>query len=111
MTMESQPNQPWGLKPDDIEKIRNVFRQFPVISQVILYGSRAMGNYRHGSDIDLTLVGVDQQPLGLTTVNCIDEALDELMLPYTIDLSDRASLENPALIDHVRRVGVTFYRC
>ncbi len=36
--------------------------------------------------------------------------LDELLLPYTVDLSLFSDISNPALLDHIRRVGVVFYQ-
>ncbi|MCS6796683.1 MAG: nucleotidyltransferase domain-containing protein, partial [Raineya sp.] len=47
----------YGLPNSAIEAIQKVFSKYPEIEKVILYGSRAMGNYRVGSDIDLTLCG------------------------------------------------------
>lgn len=72
----------------------------------MLYGSRAKGNYKPGSDIDLTLFGA-----GLTSGLCatIADALDELLLPYTIDLSVFAELKHPELEAHIQRVGVVFF--
>jgi predicted nucleotidyltransferase len=54
MSTESLPLQ-FGLKPSTIECINQVFAQYPEIEQAVLYGSRAKGNYRRGSDIDLTV--------------------------------------------------------
>ena len=48
-----------GLAPHEIDLIRQVFRHFPAITEVALYGSRAKGTYRPESDIDLALIGVD----------------------------------------------------
>jgi hypothetical protein len=39
----------------------------------------------------------------------IDHALDVLLLPYKIDLSEMAAVTHPALLDHMRRVGLVFY--
>ena len=47
----------YGLQDSTIEKINAVFESFPDIKQAVLYGSRAKGNYKPGSDIDLTLHG------------------------------------------------------
>jgi predicted nucleotidyltransferase len=47
----------FGLKKTTIERLHNVFNHYPEIDKVLLYGSRAIGNYRPGSDIDLTLLG------------------------------------------------------
>ena len=97
---------PFGLKPHIIETIRNVFVKYPQVEKVIIYGSRAKGNYSNGSDIDLTLLGRD---LDLSLLNKIDNELDDLMLPYTFDLSNFSQIKNKDLIGHIRRVGKTFY--
>jgi len=72
-----------------------------------LYGSRAKGNYKPGSVIDLTLKGYG---LDLKLINKISIALDDLLLPYTFDLSIYDSIDAPALIEHIRRVGIVFYK-
>jgi predicted nucleotidyltransferase len=46
----------WGLSEEDISRIRSVFRRNSRIRQVILFGSRAKGTFRRGSDIDLALL-------------------------------------------------------
>ena len=56
-----------GLSPDEIERMRSVFRRVPAIREVVLYGSRARGTHRAGSDIDLALVGLDD-PVQAETV-------------------------------------------
>jgi predicted nucleotidyltransferase len=97
----------FGLAASDIEKIVSVFCRYEGLDEVVLYGSRAKGNYRPGSDIDLTLKGKD---LNLKILNRINTELDDLLLPYTFDVSIYAQIENEDLIDHIQRVGVTFYR-
>ncbi|MNG09910.1 Nucleotidyltransferase domain protein [compost metagenome] len=98
-----------GLPEDAIQSIRQVLSQFPAVEQAILYGSRAKGTYRPGSDIDLTLKG------GLLTYQNlldIELALDDLLLPWKIDLSLHPQIDNPALLEHIARVGKTLYaRC
>ncbi|MDR9441823.1 MAG: nucleotidyltransferase domain-containing protein [Schleiferiaceae bacterium] len=96
----------YGLKQQTIEAIRGIFSHHPSIEKVILYGSRAQGNYRNGSDIDLTLVG---EQLTLNEQLAIDNELDELLLAYKIDLSIYHTIENKDLIDHIKRVGKVFY--
>lgn len=95
-----------GLPEGTVERIQGVLEQFPEVEKALLYGSRAKGTHRPGSDIDLNLCG---SGLGLTQLARIDEALDDLLLPYQIDLSEMASLTHPALLDHIRRVGIVFY--
>lgn len=95
-----------GLSATTVAKIHGVLSQHSEVEQAILYGSRAKGNYKHGSDIDLTLTG---SGLVYDDLLKIMGELDDLLLPYTIDLSLFASLTHPELIDHIRRVGVVFY--
>jgi len=97
----------FGLKAETIERIRSVLAKYPQIDWAILYGSRAKGNYKPGSDIDLTFVGGP----GLTfdSLTAILNDIDDLLLPYTFDLSILKEIEDPDVVDHIRRVGVVFY--
>ena len=96
----------YGLPDTTIKKINAVFASFPEVSKVVLYGSRAKDSYKPGSDIDLTMHGA-----GLTAGlrGMITDKLDELLLPYMIDLSVFAELKHPELEAHIERVGVVFY--
>ncbi len=47
----------YGLKEETIQKIKSVFKQFYQVDKIVLYGSRAMGTFKHGSDIDITIHG------------------------------------------------------
>ncbi len=96
----------FGLKDEAIEAICGVFQDHPEVEKAILYGSRARGNFKSASDIDLTLQG---ESLNSTVLNTISWELDDLLLPYTFDLSIISQISNPDLIDHISRVGVVFY--
>ena len=82
-----------------------MIQAFPGVERIILYGSRAKGNFKPGSDIDLTLVAPS---LTTTELLEIDRAIDELLLPYKVDLSLWHQIDNADLIEHIKRVGVTF---
>jgi predicted nucleotidyltransferase len=97
----------FGLKQDTINQINQIFSTYPEISKAIIYGSRAKGNYKPGSDIDLTLV-VDN--INYHQLLEILNKIDDLLLPYFFDLSIFNSLNNPNLIEHIERVGITFYK-
>lgn len=99
----------FGLKEKTIGQICGVFAKYPQIEKAILYGSRAKGNYKNGSDIDLTLCG--GADLTLNLLYKILNDLDDLLLPFTIDLSIFTQISDPAVSDHIRRVGVVFYDC
>jgi predicted nucleotidyltransferase len=97
----------YGLKDSTIQKICAVLAGYPQVNKAILYGSRAKSTYKDGSDIDLTLCG--QADLTLPVLYKIMDELDDLLLPYTIDLSIFHHISDPDVVDHIRRVGVTFY--
>lgn len=97
----------YGLKDAAIQKICEVLAKYPAIEKAVLYGSRAKGNYKNGSDIDLTLHGgVD---LTFRVLANVMNDLDDLLLPYTIDLSIFKNIQEDEVVDHIRRVGVVFY--
>lgn len=97
----------YGLKKEIIENVKRIFAQYDKIEEVILYGSRAKGNYKPGSDIDLTLKGKE---INLKLLNKISLGLDDLLLPYTFDLSIYNHIKQTDLIDHIARVGKVFYK-
>lgn len=100
-------NETFGLLEHEITLMQSIFKKYPQVEQVVLYGSRSMGNYRLNSDIDLTLKGNN---LTLNQLNNINDDLDELNMPYTIDLSIFSMITNNDLIDHIRRQGKLFYQ-
>ncbi len=96
----------YGLSEAIVAKIWGVFARFPTIERAVLYGSRAKGNYKPGSDIDLTLYGKN---LTISQLGDIAEELDDLLLPYMFDLSIFDQLGHSDLRDHIERVGQVFY--
>lgn len=94
---------PFGLRDEDFKKIETVLRSYPKIQDAIIFGSRAKGTYRHGSDIDIALKGSIDQRL----INDLLQAMDELFLPYTFDLVDYASIDNQEFREHIDRVGMS----
>ncbi len=103
--MATEPMR-FGLKEATINQISSVFSSYPTVDKAIIYGSRSKGNYRNGSDIDLTLIG---SALTYDQLNQIETQLDDLLLPYCIDLSLFNQIDNLDLIDHINRVGQVFY--
>lgn len=97
---------PFGLPPATLEKLNGVFARHGLIERVILYGSRAKGTHHPGSDIDLTLKGPE---IPFEEFLKIEDEVDDLMLPYMVDLSQYRSLSNPDLVAHIDRVGVEIY--
>ncbi|MCK5029261.1 MAG: nucleotidyltransferase domain-containing protein [Bacteroidales bacterium] len=95
-----------GLKQDILDRLHRIFIQFNEIDKVILYGSRAKGNNKYSSDIDITLKG---EGLSLSILNKVCTKIDDLLLPYTFDISIYNHLKNIELIDHIDRIGIIIY--
>lgn len=96
----------YGLKKTILASILEVFSRHSKVKKVLLYGSRAKGNYKNGSDIDLALIGKN---INLEDINKLQLELDELYLPYGFDISVFEKIENKDLIDHINRVGIIIY--
>ena len=97
----------FGLSSATIQKIQSVFKNHGQVERVVIYGSRAKGNYSPGSDIDLVMMG---SGLKMQDVLDIRVELEELNLPYFIDLSILETIKNPDLLEHIKRVGLLFYQ-
>lgn len=100
------PATPFGFSTTTLDKLNSVFVRHSAIDSVVIYGSRAKGNYRAGSDIDLTIKGSE---IPFAEFMQIENQIDDLMLPYTVDLSQYRQLVNADLIAHIDRVGVEIY--
>lgn len=98
----------FGLNESVIQKICGVLAHYPQVNKAILYGSRAKGNHKTGSDIDLTLIGGED--LTLEILYRIMNEIDDLLLPYTFDLSIFQHISDQDVIEHIQRVGVVFYQ-
>ena len=96
-----------GLSAATLDQICATLAGFPQVAQGVLYGSRAKGNFKPGSDIDLTLRG---EGLTLSLLGDIEAALDDLLLPYEIDLSIYDQLGHAELVAHIDRVGRVIYQ-
>jgi uncharacterized protein len=97
---------PFGISEDSFNRIVTVFSAFPKISQVRLFGSRALDRHRPGSDIDLAIVGNN---LTLNDLLDIRLKLDDLMLPYRFDLVALDDQTNTELREHIERVGIVIH--
>ncbi len=95
-----------GLKKQDVEYILSALRSFSVIEQATIFGSRAMGNYKPGSDVDIAVKGKN---ITDTTVSRLSSLLnEELPLPYFFDVVHYESIENKELKRHIDAFGLIF---
>ena len=98
----------FGLSEKSMEIIRGIYSQFPQIKSVILYGSRAKGNFKPGSDIDMTIVAAPS--FDFSALAKVNMMFHESSLPYLYDISDFSKLTNPELIEHIKRCGKVIYK-
>ena len=96
----------YGLKKEHFDYLIDSFKTIPNLKQVILYGSRAKGNFKVGSDIDIVLIGDN-----LTLKNSIYPLMEKLdELPYFVDIAIYDKIEDSDLKEHIKRVGKLLYK-
>lgn len=86
--------------------IIDVLKAYPLIEEAIIFGSRAKGTQKPGSDVDIALKGPGVEFLTAQVSGILNE---ETPLPYTFDVVAFDTLENKALKEHIQRVGISFY--
>jgi predicted nucleotidyltransferase len=91
----------FGLNDTTIEAMQKVFETNSKIDKVIVFGSRAKGNYKEGSDIDLAVKG---RNINLDDILSLSRKLDELNLPYKIDLMDYSTINDKDVVEHIDKV-------
>jgi predicted nucleotidyltransferase len=96
----------FGIYPESYNEIQSILERFSSIKEVVIYGSRAKGNFREGSDIDLTVLGDPDEE----DINKLWHDLDESYIPYKFDISIFKKLKSDELKEHIKRVGKTFYK-
>lgn len=96
-----------SLLDRDLKHIIDAVRSFPEITDLVLFGSRAKGTHRNGSDVDLAIKGA-----GVTydTAVRLADILNEVKpLPYFFDVVHYEAIAEPRLVEHIDRVGVVLY--
>ncbi len=95
-----------GLSQKELEILKEVFKKFDNINEVILFGSRALGKHRPSSDIDLAIKG----NVDINTLSKLKYILEEeANLPYFFDIVIYDNLENIELKEHIDGVGEIIY--
>jgi len=96
----------FGLSEKVLTTIKSTLARYPGVEEAFIFGSRAKGNQRSGSDIDIALVGSGLESI---TARISGELNDEVPLPYTFDIVALDTLDDSPLKEHIRRVGISFY--
>ncbi len=95
-----------GIDDESLGKIVKLLKSFTEIEHAVIFGSRAKGNYKEASDIDIALFGVNVSHL---TIGTLKLDYEELYLPWKLDLVNHSSIDNQELLDHIKRVGVPLF--
>jgi predicted nucleotidyltransferase len=101
-----KPILSFGLSEKTLGSLRAYFASIPEVEQVILYGSRARGDYHKGSDIDFMLIGSGITPRLLSKM---DMEIDDLLLPWFIQITDRKEVRDARFLEVVEKEGVVFW--
>jgi uncharacterized protein len=100
-------NNEFGLLESDLISIQEELRKHESVEEAILFGSRAKGNFRSGSDVDLALRGKN---LDFETISQISYFLnEETIMPYKFDVVNYHSIQETELVRHIDRVGVEIF--
>jgi predicted nucleotidyltransferase len=95
-----------GLPVEATDKIRAVLASCPTVQRAVIYGSRARGESRPGSDIDIALEG---SALTWEHQASLLQKLDDLLLPWKIDLCLLHTVSDVNLLVNIQRDGVLLY--
>ena len=96
-----------GIPESTLRTLEAIFKKYPGIKQVVLYGSRAKGNYRNGSDIDMTLK--TDNTFTRSDLLAIAGDFEDSDMPYFVDVLIYDEISNPDLKAHIDRVGKILY--
>lgn len=97
----------FGLNDRNMAELLEILSSFPAIEKAVVYGSRARGDFKPYSDIDITLLGKD---LTFHDVAMLDDKLYYSYLPYFFDTSIFTHLNNEELKENIKREGKVIYQ-
>jgi len=97
----------YGIPESDLDALLSELKKNSEINEIILFGSRAKGTFRNGSDIDIALKG---RNLKLNDILDAISVVDKLLLPYKLDLVIYTRIKEPDLTEHINRVGIILFK-
>lgn len=97
----------FGLLETDIEFILETLKNQPKVEHALIFGSRAKGNFKDGSDVDIALKG---KKLDFDAVSQVSYLLnEETNMPYKFDVLNYHTIKEPDLVAHIDRLGIEIY--
>ena len=106
-SMNKKEKNAFGFTDRDIKTLQDIFKKYPDVKNVFIFGSRAKGTYKQGSDIDLAIMneGVKDMVIGK-----MKSDFEDSNLPYIVDLVNYHTIKHSELKNHIDKVGVPFYK-
>jgi uncharacterized protein len=96
-----------GLRADDVKTIIDILQQHSLVEEALLFGSRAKGNYKNGSDVDIALKG---ENIDWDTISHVSYLLnEETIMPYKFDVLNYHETDK-SLVEHIDRAGIVFFK-
>lgn len=105
-SMNKKEKNAFGLTDRDIKTLQDIFKKHPDVQKVFIFGSRAKGTYKPGSDVDLAIMNEGVKD---TFIREMESDFEDSSLPYTVDLVNYHTIKHPELKNHIDRVGLPFY--
>ena len=99
-------SEKFGLKHAELEKIAGIISKFQEVEKAVLFGSRAKGNFKAFSDIDIAIWQPGKEDIAFQLSGKLN---DETLMPYKFDILNYYALKNVDLIEHINRVGKIIY--
>ncbi len=106
-SMNKKEKNSFGLADRDMKTLQDIFKKYPDVKNVFVFGSRAKGTYKQSSDIDLAIMNEGVKD---TFIRKMKSDFEDSSLPYTVDLVNYPTLKHPELKNHIDRVGVPLFR-
>ena len=97
----------FGLTAPDLAEIIRIIQRNYAAEEAIIFGSRAKGNYKKGSDIDIAIKGKEIQREDIALI--ADLLNEESPLPYYFDIVHYDGITEKELMQHIDRVGKSIY--
>ena len=93
----------FGISERSLTEILNLFNEFDTLKKVYIFGSRARGDYKIESDIDLAIES--ETDIKLRLLN----KLNDVRCILKFDVVDINNLKNEKLLSNIRKDGILIY--
>ena len=97
----------FGLRQEDLNEIVYILQKFSAVEKAVIFGSRATGSYKKGSDVDIAVKGLELDHEVVASLSFLLN--EESATPYFFDIVHFEKISENALREHINRVGRCIY--